>query len=239
MKLNFNQIIKSTLKWVYWNLSNIIHFVSDRNAIFINQLIIEIKNKKLLKVKIGDYVDYSVIDQIFANHDYGFEKLASYKELLSFYQKIVASNKFPLIIDCGANTGMATRYFLETFYKSFVLAIEPVIENINLAQENNCNLNVIFKCAGVGSSDTRANILDENGGNWAYRVEENKSGKIQICSINAFKVNKFTPFIVKIDIEGFEANLFEKIQSGMFFFLSLLSSFMTGHFLIKETQATF
>jgi hypothetical protein len=57
-------------------------------------------------------------------------------------------------------------------------------------------------------------IIDPGLGNNAYRIESKEKGQIKIISINQllneYSQNLYIPFIVKIDIEGSEFDLFSK-----------------------------
>ena len=83
-----------------------------------------------------------------------------------------------------------------------------------MAKINNHGADIQFLLAGIGNSDARANIVDPGEGNWGYRTETSDSGKTRIISVNSIlsspEHENCTPFIIKIDIEGFEQNLFEK-----------------------------
>jgi FkbM family methyltransferase len=178
------------------------------------QVIYDRTTGAFVRVEIRDIVDFWVIRQIFGQEDYGLYKLSRGLELERTYRAIVASGKTPLILDCGANCGMATRFFVETYPDARVVAVEPIAANVELARLNNSKGNVSFHLAGIGSADTRASIQDPGMGNWAFRVEEDASGTTSIVSINtlvnAYDPQTHVPFLVKIDIEGFESNLFEK-----------------------------
>jgi FkbM family methyltransferase len=183
-------------------------------AILRKQLVYDRKSKKLISVMIRDLVDYAVIRHIFIDHDYSIEKSGRASDLSRVYNRIVSTGKTPLIVDCGGNSGMATRYYSETFPEARIVYIEPDEGNVSLARENNPQGDVEFLHAGVGNSDTTANLLDPGHGNWGYRVEEDVAGKTKIISINSILNSPAfadcLPFIAKIDIEGFEANLFER-----------------------------
>ena len=60
----------------------------------------------------------------------------------------------------------------------------------------------------------RGEILDPGFGSNAYRISENSSGNIEILSVRSIlkeaKEKGQQPFIVKIDIEGFESELFSR-----------------------------
>lgn len=189
-------------------------FVLISPPIFTNLIIYDSNTNKFIRVKIRDIIDYFVVGQIFINNDYGLEKLSRGKELLDYYKKIVDEGKTPLILDCGANIGMSVRYFADTYTQAYVIAVEPDESNLKLAISNNKSGLITNLLAGIGCSDTKAKILDPGQGSWAYRVEENENGTVNIISVNkiltAYQKEKYTPYIIKIDIEGFEENLFKK-----------------------------
>lgn len=176
------------------------------------QLLFDRQRKRFIKLRIRDIYDYFVVNQIFLKEDYGFAKLARREDLARAHADIVDAGKTPLILDCGANSGMATRYFSETFPTACVVAVEPVAENIELARSNNSSGNAVFLQAGVACEDSRAHIHDPGLGNWAFKTETDRDGAVEMLSIsticNRFPVERYVPFIAKIDIEGFEANLF-------------------------------
>jgi FkbM family methyltransferase len=95
-----------------------------------------------------------------------------------------------------------------------VICVEPEEDNMDTARANNLHPNIRFMLAGIGSSDARADIVDPGLGNWGYRTEASAEGKTRLVSVNSIlsdPENKdCTPFIIKVDIEGFEHNLFEK-----------------------------
>src|SRR6478735_7282 len=221
-KMTGKQRLKSLVWWARHLLGRAARLVAGSRprfllitpALFRTQLIYDAMQKRILRLGIRDYVDHLVVCQIFVNEDYGLGKLSRAAELHDIYHSIVRCGKTPLIIDCGANCGMAIRYFTETFREALVVAVEPEPANMALARSNNASGNVAYQLAGIGSSDTRANIRDPGQGNWAYQVEEDAGGDVSIISINSllktYDPAQYAPFMVKIDIEGFEANLFEK-----------------------------
>lgn len=84
-------------------------------------------------------------------------------------------------------------------------------------QKKNNSSDIIFLNSAVGSKDTWGNIIDPGLGNFAYRVIADTSeskDQIKIVSINKllkeYSNENTEPFLIKIDIEGFEKNLFEQ-----------------------------
>ena len=216
------QRLETTALWVVGVALDLVLLLAGRRRRFAlltppflgRQTIYDRNSRKLIRVNIRDRVDYSVVRQIFVKEDYGLEKLRRANELGETYRAIIGAGRIPLIVDCGANSGMAVRYFTETYEDAFVVAIEPDASNLNAARSNNISKKVSYRLAGIGSSDSRATIRDPGEGNWAYQVEENQDGETVIVSMDSllgdYDQSTYVPFIVKIDIGGFEANLFEK-----------------------------
>jgi FkbM family methyltransferase len=189
-------------------------FVKLTPGLFPVQKIFDGKKRSTFAVQSRDDIDLAVLRQIFINEDYALDSRFHEDEISKQYAKIISAGKKPLIIDCGANSGLAARYFSETYSGSVILCVEPDPENMQMARLNNKDPGVEFLLAGIGSSDARADIVNRGEGNWAYRTETNASGKTRIISINSIlsdiQYKECIPFLIKIDIEGFEANLFEK-----------------------------
>ena len=220
-RMSSRERLKSSLRWAkesvesmgLWLLGRRSRFYVLTPPFMTRQAIYDRRQHKLVHVRIRDTVDWHVVQQIFSGNDYGFEALARCEELDAHYRNLVASNKLPFILDCGANSGMATRFFKETYPRAEVVAVEPDADNLRLAQANNAGEGVEFLLAGIGSSDSRGHLVDEGKGNWAYQMLDDPDGPVEIVSINTVLARNgpsSVPFIVKIDIEGFERNLFSE-----------------------------
>jgi len=171
-------------------------------------------NKKFFKIFSRESIDSITADEIFTNHCYDLRFLKRYNELQKNYYSIVQRGKIPLIIDCGSNIGLSARYFAELFPKAKIIAIEPEINNFNLMKRN-CEKfdNIYFLNAAIGSEKGFASISNCSGDNNAFRTVISKDpNSINIVSIDDIYSRNIDniPFIIKIDIEGFEDNLFEK-----------------------------
>lgn len=166
------------------------------------------------ELAIRDGVDFKVIEQIFVALDYDFAKLARAGEIEAFRERLRAAGRRPLVVDAGANIGMATRFFAATYPEARVVAIEPDAGNMALARRNATGADVEFLLAGVGSTDMRGRLVDPGNGHWGYRVEADPAGTLEIVSIDGIVERAeqagCTPFIAKIDIEGFEDELFSR-----------------------------
>lgn len=187
-------------------------FVLLTPSFFTNQYVYDRKKRIFLKLKIRSNIDFLTLCQIYQSNDYGLEKIGRHRELTARYQNILSEGKIPLIIDCGGNIGLATRYFSGDYPEAKILLVEPDHSNIEQAKVNNDQEKIHFYESAIGCRDERGKVIDPGLGEWGYRVETSQEGKTEIISINTlletYTPERYLPFIVKIDIEGFEANLF-------------------------------
>ena len=138
-------------------------------------------------------------------------------ELPAFVRRQEATGRRPLIVDAGANIGASPVYFIANLPSALVVAIEPDLENFKLLSKNVEGLNVEALRSAVASTAGRARVLDPGRGEWAYRTEPidesdsdvaNTVPRVTINDIYASHRAGHFPFIVKVDIEGAERELF-------------------------------
>lgn len=167
--------------------------------------------KRAFHLWLRDATDHKVYEDTFiaCDYDFGFARGA---DIQKFYEARVASGETPLVIDCGANSGMATRYFKQVYPRAQIVAVEPNRDNLDLARRNNPGPGVEFLQAGIGCRPGRADIVNPGDENWAYRTELKDNGSVEIVSVESLldAYPRTVPFIIKIDIEGFERNLFSE-----------------------------
>ena len=209
-------LIKSLIIWAIQIISFILgrhRFLAMSPPFIGSQFFLDTLKKKIIKVKIRNWIDWQTCRQIFYQEDYALASIQRNQGIHDCYDRIIRSKKVPLIIDCGANIGLASYYFSLTYEASQILAIEPNEDNLKQARINNSSTVRLFQSA-VGSEPGKVDIVDPNLGNSGYRVESSKTGEIEMISINQmlkdFPSTNFSPFIIKIDIEGFESDLFSK-----------------------------
>lgn len=114
-------------------------------------------------------------------------------------------------VDLGANIGLTSLWFRETYNPAFIVAVEPSKENARLVKlnfdENGIRGELVE--AAVGSSDGVAKFrheIDSNLGHIGERGEE-----VRMCSMNSvlgFLDEGASIDVLKVDIEGSEAELF-------------------------------
>jgi FkbM family methyltransferase len=174
-----------------------------------------ILNRSTLRAKqfaIRDELDYETLTAIFVQGQYKLERLERFSDIQSRYEAQLRTDVTPLIVDCGANICLSAEYFSEKFPESKIVALEPSTENIARAKLNCHANNVTFIEAAVGPDCAKGRLIDPGLGNRTLRVTAAEDGDLEIITIkNLIERHRATnaqPFLIKIDIEGFEEELF-------------------------------
>jgi FkbM family methyltransferase len=187
--------------------------VGDRLYLFKTQHVLHRHSRKLIAARIEHTVELYVFRNIFYNEDYNMARLAQWPDIKATYADIVATGATPLIIDCGANIGLSALYFALEFPAARIVALEPQPENFAravAATRGFTSVHVIQ--AGIASEPGSARIVDPGMSTDAYRTEMSDAGNVAMLTIADLLSDeaRSAPFVVKIDIEGFESNLFAK-----------------------------
>lgn len=179
-----------------------------------HQVLYDRRLQRRLEIEVRDKIDLGTMGQVFISEHYELDKLPRCAELLAFRDAVLAAGKKPLIIDGGGNVGFASRFFAENHPGSAVLCIEPDHGNAVQARRNNDPLRVTVLEAAIGSEASRGRILNAGAENNAFRIDRSAEGGVEIVSINDLLLRhdpaEYVPFIAKIDIEGFESELFSR-----------------------------
>ena len=120
-----------------------------------------------------------------------------------------------LIVDAGANIGMATLYFAHQYPQARIVAIEPELSNFEMLQRNCGGLsNVTLIQSALWPTHSALEIEDSTAAAWTFRVTE-RSFDRGIKEISAITVPDILERaaatkidLLKIDIEGSELELF-------------------------------
>ena len=186
------------------------------------QVLYDRRLKRRVEVEVRNDIDLGTLGQVFTSEHYELGQLPRCAELLAFRDAVLAAGKTPLIIDAGGNVGFASRYFADNHPGSAVVCIEPDAGNAEQARRNNDPQCVSVLQAAIGSQASRGRIVNAGAENNAFRIERSEegsgaageAGSVEIVSINdllqRYSSPEYVPFIAKIDIEGFEAELFSR-----------------------------
>jgi FkbM family methyltransferase len=160
--------------------------------------------------------DEGVIQQIFQNKDYDLGRLRRGGELIAFWRAQAARGLRPLIVDAGANIGAASVWFHQQFPDATIVAIEPDRGNFAILERNAVGLPIGCLHGAVTSQARTVKVIDPGEGNWGFRTAPLADGESHETQVESVQIGRMLdqqpqdtyPFIVKIDIEGAEAELF-------------------------------
>ena len=155
--------------------------------------------------------DASTFSQVFLYGEYDLSRHAHFPRVVAAYQKISDAGQIPIIIDAGANVGAASIWFAREFPQAQILAIEPDAANAEVCRLNTRSLpNVKVMEAAIGSEPGLVTLDNPSGQAWSVQTTRSSNARVPVRTI-ADLLNEVSPsklFIAKIDIEGFEADLF-------------------------------
>lgn len=222
-----NKLFRKTLDLGAW-LSHLKTY-SDKDRQFVpvsfprlaGQTVYDKRDGTFLKLDIRRKTsDWAIFEQIFLQEEYRLLGLKQAKALLETYRRIIESGSTPLILDCGANNGLSCVWLARTYPEALVLGVEPEPGNFALAARNTAQLsNVRMLHAAVAPRDSTLKLHDPGHGTSGFQTEESTdaSGGIPAHAIQSLITlageaghRKVTPFLFKIDIEGFEGALFSE-----------------------------
>lgn len=207
---------------VHWTLRTTRTFITGGRSDYValtppflsRQIVLERSTGQRFIFNVRDESDYCSLENVFLEEDYRLARLARNDEIAGWYERAVQGGQTPLIVDCGANIGLSAAYFSTKFPQAKLIAVEPNEANLRMARRNCPSPDVHFVHAGVASECKKGRLVDPGRGNDAFRVEADGAGALDLVSIDSLldgpAAAGCVPFIVKIDVEGFEEELFSK-----------------------------
>jgi len=153
--------------------------------------------------------DIEVVRQIWRDGQYAFPYAALTDRLHRFATAIRARGRTPVIVDAGANIGAASLWFAREWPAARIVAVEPDAANAGMARQNCRNApNIDIVEAAIGSAPGFARLGEEAD---AYAITTARADHgVPVVTIAdcVARVPNGNLFAVKIDIEGFEDDLF-------------------------------
>lgn len=161
--------------------------------------------------------DTQLVGQILIDRAFDLSLLRRKDDIQKFLDNARKTGKRPLVIDAGANIGLTSIYLHTQFRDATIVAIEPEPSNFALLCHNVQDFPVLpIPCALAGTSG-QVSIVDTGEGFWAFRTEAvTGSGEPGTDYVDCVMVDEIFhehkdecfPFIVKMDIEGGEDDVF-------------------------------
>jgi FkbM family methyltransferase len=121
-----------------------------------------------------------------------------------------------IIVDCGANVGLATVYFKNQYPNATIISVEPEQSNFDMLVKNTAPYKDIHRLRmGIWNKTTNLKIHDNGIGHWGFITEEvdyEDKDTVKAISIDGImeKYGLDHIDVLKIDIETSEKELFEK-----------------------------
>jgi FkbM family methyltransferase len=158
-----------------------------------------------------DNSDAATFNQVFVDRSYDLRPFGQNKRVMDTYARILASGRRPVIIDGGANVGAAALWFQAHFPEACIIAIEPnppTAEICRLNASDHAAIQVVEAALGSSPGFVRLESTNESWATQTIREEGAGTTLMTIEEAQALAGPDSELFIVKIDIEGFEADLF-------------------------------
>jgi FkbM family methyltransferase len=155
--------------------------------------------------------DLALLRDVFGSCEYDIMRVPHGADIKAAYEAICASGATPLIIDAGANNGATAVWFSNLFPKAKIIAIEPDPENAHMCRLNTGRFpNVEVLEAAIGGESGLVNLSDHPSGVAVQTQRSKTDAGVQVCTIPQVVAANGSAklFFVKVDIEGFEGDLF-------------------------------
>lgn len=160
--------------------------------------------------------DCSIFWQCIVQRQYDTRRFPQHARLMECYEETLRQGRTPLIIDCGGNIGLAAVWFAHMFPKAKIVSIEPDKKNLEMLRMNTeaFKERIIVVQGGIWSKNGALKIVNPESGSAAFQVVYSETETPD--SIPAYTIDDLCklggandPLVVKLDIEGAQANLFE------------------------------
>lgn len=168
--------------------------------------------------------DEGIFRDVFVGKAYDLGRLTRGRELAAYFDKKANEGKSGLVVDAGANVGAASLYFHMLLGKPRIVAVESSTENFSVLEKNVTGLDIRCINAAISATKGLAQVVDPGtpGGFCAYQATPVGNGKppmgkpleivprVTVNDIYSSELDRAFPFVVKVDIEGGEADLFSQ-----------------------------
>jgi FkbM family methyltransferase len=150
-----------------------------------------------LRMKTSDFCTY---EKVFFEEDYGF----------------AVKGEPQVIVDAGANIGLAAVYFANKYPQAKIVAIEPERSNFELLKRNTAGYPKIAarRCA-LWKENGTVDLIDPGIGHWGFQASATPNQapiveKVPAVTLDTLMQEEGIDFIdiLKVDIEGGEKELF-------------------------------
>lgn len=210
VKLTSKKIIKGVIPYgILWLIKKVTR-INERN----------LKKAKVIKKVHKDY-KYPILVRKWTSDVFIYKKIIIQKEY-----EFETQEPPKVIIDAGANIGMASIYFAAKYENAIIIAVEPEEENYKLLKRNTENYkNILTINAALWNSSGEISLFAADfTSTLGYMTETNKSALkssyekrqlVKAVTIEEimYQYNIGYIDILKMDIEGSEKEVFESCRN--------------------------
>jgi FkbM family methyltransferase len=162
--------------------------------------------------------DYSIFWQCLVQGQYDLGKFPQTEELLRRAEAMRAAGDVPVIVDGGGNIGLSLRSFARDYPFATIVAVEPDGENMRVLRANAAELpehQVVPVQGAAGSRSGDCRVIAHERGSAGLMTEycaADAPGAVPAYTIADLvaRVPGGRPWIVKLDIEGAQDELFSQ-----------------------------
>lgn len=158
--------------------------------------------------------DSAIFWQVVVRQEYAIEQFPQAAWIHALHQRILRRGRIPVIIDCGANIGLAAIWLHHRFPGSKIICIEPEKSNLAMLRANTASYpNIEAIEGGVWREAAWLRIDNPGAGTAGFHLSvatEQETGSIRGYSPYEL-IRAVSPeplFAVKMDIEGAESEVF-------------------------------
>ena len=155
--------------------------------------------------------DPAVVSQVFSWLQYDTRHFPQHARVVKAYNDILSRGHRPLILDLGANNGASARWFAREYPEASIVAVEPDPDNARICRMNTEGFRVEVVAAAIGGSPGHVSLDTATKASVSYTTTRSDDGGVPVVTVGQILADHGTDhelFIVKIDIEGFEDDLF-------------------------------
>lgn len=163
--------------------------------------------------------DLPIFWQIMVMRENDFSELPQCKRAEAAYRSILLAGERPVIVDCGGHVGLSSVWFASRFPEATVYVVEPDAANYKLLQENTAAYKGVTALnGGIWSRSCDLGIANPNSGSASFQLRE--QGNLELPAsggaLRGYTIDEIAArepnqqlFLVKIDVEGAESEVFE------------------------------
>lgn len=159
--------------------------------------------------------DYSIFWQSIVRREYDLSRFPQTAEIVLRAQAAMADGRTPVILDCGGNIGLSVRSFARDFPFAHIVVVEPDEQNMRVLDANAREVpgRATQVLGGVASRTGHCKVVNRERGSAGFMTrycDANDPEAIRTHTVQDLfaMVPGAYPWIVKLDIEGAQEELF-------------------------------